>query len=315
MKITRHNYPTFKRQTGVSLVELMVAMTLGILVILAMSNLIFASKSIHTVQIDTFTMDDTARSVFSNMANSIKQAGLINYSSAGAPLIDTDALSPAILGLDASTLKTTSNGIESPTKSLNNSSDVIAIRFFGYGTGTEIDAPLNCAGYGVPAPTSPGKAEADRGWSIYYVANDNGGQPNLYCKYKSKNFTAQSIAEGVESFQILYGIDDRAMPDGTGIQFLDATEINALDANIPPAEFNKKTHWKKIVAIKVAILVRGTHNANLNSTTETYRLFGEDYFNPSDKGTSIAGNGLPPKYAGHLRKVYSATIQLKNAIN
>ena len=312
MKLTNQKNQSLSGKTGVGLAELMVALVLGMLVILAMSSLIFASKSIHAVQIDAFTMDDIARSVFSNMASSVKEAGLINYGNADTPSIGSDELSPAIAGLDASTLKSTSIGIESTSKSLNNSSDVIAIRFFGSGSGNEIDSPLNCAGFGVPAPGSPGQADMERGWSIYYVANDSGGEPNLYCKYKGKSFTAQSIAEGVESLQILYGID---MPDGTGNQFLNATEINALDASIPAAELNKKTHWKKITSVKVAILVRGKHSSNLNSTTETYDLFGEDYFNPSDKGTKIIGTDLPKKHAEKLRKVYSATIQLKNALS
>lgn len=302
-------------QSGATLVELMIAVVLGLIIMLAISGLVIASKSIHSTQIDASDMQDTARTVFNNIARSAKQAGFINYEENSTLFIPSDDTSPSIIGLDASTLKAASHGIDTPTKSLNNSSDVLAIRFLGAGNGNEIDAPLNCAGAGVPAPTSQESVDEDRGWSIYYVAKDDGGLPNLYCKYKKNSFTAQAIAEGVESFQVLYGIDTSTPSNGVANRFLNATEINALDANIPLTEINKKTHWKKVTAIKVAMLIRGTHNSNTNNTAITYNLFGEDYSNPSDKGTKILGTDIPKAQAKNLRSVYSTTIQLKNTMN
>jgi len=305
-------------QCGATLVELMIAVVLGLLVVLSMTNLLVTSMSVHSAQINATTMQDTARNVFDNIARSVRQAGYVDFNAQNAWFASSEDISPSIVGLDGSTLKATSYGIDSPTKSPDNASDVLAIRFFGSGESGDSNAPLNCAGFGVGLSANSDATDEGRGWSIYYVAKDAYGETNLYCKYNAKNFTAQSIAEGVESFQVLYGIDTSDPANGIANQFVSASQINALDANIPTSEYNKKTHWKKITAIKVALLIRGTEHANSNQPGTVYNLFGAGYDVPSDQGTKIIDPGVAaPKSQSSpsTRKVFSTTIQLKNVMN
>jgi type IV pilus assembly protein PilW len=122
----------------------------------------------------------------------------------------------------------------------------------------------------------------------------------------------------VESFQILYALDtdDDSLPN----QFLRASEIDALDAALVPApsttlELNQRTNWKRVVAVRVALLVRGSRRARDDQLNMRYDLFGADYASASaanDIGTSITEATLPAATRNRLRKVFSVTIQLRN---
>lgn len=302
------------RQQGLTLIELMISIALATVVVLGITGLVISSKSAGSTQHEASIIQDTARFALDNISRSIKQAGYVNFDQDDAPFIHAENRSPSIIGIDAASLKATSQGIDLPIKKPNNSSDILALRFFGSGISTDYTV-VNCAGFGVPAPNNQSEVQSGQGWSIYYVADDVDQEPALFCKYNASDdntkFSAQAIARGVESFQVLYGID-------TG-QFQSATEINTLDSNIPDTDLNQKTHWKKITAIKIAMLIRGAEDASLDpSTTNTYHLFGEGYSNgmgSMDQGTQIKTAEIPLSQRSRPRKVVSTTIQLRNPID
>ena len=305
----------FAFQAGVTLVELMIAMVLGMLTVLAVTGLILASHSTLALHSDIAAMQDSAMVALNNIARSVRQAGYVNYDQAEAPYLDPHNMSAAIAGMDASSLKATSPGIEAPLKSNSYGSDVLAVRYVGSGSGSPDNSILNCAGFGVPAPDPASPIENARSWSIYYVTDDARGIPNLYCKYLDKKFTAQSIAEGVESFQVLYGVDTSSPPDGIANLFLNATDINALDNTIAPADLPKHSHWKKIVAVKIALLIRSAGNSNLNDPSATFHLFGAGYSKSkgnADPGTTVRAAEIPASLRLRVRKIYGTLVQLRN---
>lgn len=317
---------TQHRQQGFTLVELMIATTLGMFVVLAVTCLVVASKTTQSTQTDAATIQDTARFALNNISQSVKQAGYVNFDIEDAPSVHIDNMTSSVIGFDAGSSREEYEAIDSDLNlsvKSGNFSDILALRFFGSGTSAD-DTVLNCAGFGVPAVISADREQKERSWSIYYV--DYGGvdtEPALVCKYKGKNeenskFAAQAIARGVESFQVLYGISTNSSIEGASTQFHNASEINALDSIIPDSELNQKTHWKKITAIKVAMLIRGAENSRLDQSPITYNLFGSDYGNrsgASDKGTQINESDIPLSQRNRLRKVVGSTIQLRNPLN
>lgn len=314
-------------QRGVTIVELLVSIAIGLLVVLSATGLVASTKTLFQAQTEGKETQDTARFALDNIAASIRQAGYVNYDFNNSPQITPSTASADIAGLDANSVSATSTDISTPLGTAVNFSDVLAVRFFGSGTGAGDGIVTNCAGFPVPAPTSPSTADQDRGWSIYYVANDANGEPELLCKYYnpvSGKWSAQSIVKGVESFQVLYGIDRSDPPDGTVNQYLNATALNALDAGIVLSgtnaqeraqDLNRKTFWKKISTVKIAMLVRGTQNARTDTTSSKYDLFGSDYASVNggnDKGTTIQESQLPAQTLNRIRKVYAATVQVRN---
>ena len=313
-------------QLGLTLVELMISIVLGMLVVLAATALLVSSKSAYLSQDENVQMQDTARFVLENINRSVRQAGYENWDkdTQDAPIVATPVMEANLAGLDAQSVTGTSTGIDSPLSANVNGSDVLALRFFGVdkpGTNVADGSIVDCAGNGISAPATSNSADQDRGWSIYYVANSTvDGVPELRCKYRGEaggifSWKTEAVARDVESFQVLYGVDT----DGDRIanQFMTATQIRALDTalGLAGAELNKKTNWKKIVSIKVALLLRGAQTRKANSATETYHLFGEAYSTANaanDAGTKIVGTGLPAAVQQRVRKVYTATIQFRN---
>jgi type IV pilus assembly protein PilW len=308
-------------QAGLTIVELMVSITLGLLVAMAATALLLSSKAGYIAQDEGARIQETGRYAMEAIARAVRQAAYENWDREATAIVHVPEISANIAGLDASSLKETENGIDAPAAKPINGSDVLAVRFIGAGSGANGDGTmLNCAGFGVAEPVS---LEDDRGWSIFYVAADKSGEPELRCKYYGKtSWNSEAIARGVESFQVLYGIDTDA--DGLPNRFLTATGINHLDqaltlegvnAAARAIDKNRKTHWKKVVVVKVAILVRGSQSARADALTNQYDLFGKDYADineATDIGSRIAETNLSAAGRNRLRKVFSSTIQLRS---
>lgn len=306
-------------QAGVTLIELMISMAVSLFVVLAATALFVSTKSGYILQDDEANMQDTARYAIEVIGRAVRQASYENWDGSQPPVVASELLSPGVTGMDARSLKSRTQGVDSPLRSAVNGSDVLAVRFFGSGEGDNGDGTmLNCAGFGVAAP-SPGATEEERGWSIFYVAKDSTGEPELYCKYRGNtNWTSQSIARGVESFQVLYGLDTDE--DGLPNRLLNASAIEALDDALILQGVNaverardrsRKSHWRKIVIVKIALLVRGAHASRADGPAD-YHLFGRDYASASgDTGTRIRKNDLHGSVRGRVRRVFSSTIWLR----
>lgn len=314
-----------RMQAGLTLVELIIAIALGLFIVMAATVLLVSTKSGYLAQDDAARIQDTGRHAIEIISRAVRQAAYENWDEAEAPLAVSASAGANLSGLDARSLKSAAPGIDSPLARTMNGSDVLAVRFFGSGTGDNGDGTmLNCAGFGVAAAPSAEVVEESRGWSIFYVAEDANGEPELYCKYRgAKAWTSQAIASGVESFQVLYGIDTDS--DDLPNRFLTATAINELDSAAilvgPDAverkiEQHKKSFWKKVVAVRIALLVRGEHPAReATSLGAEYDLFGKDYtsaFASSDPGVHMRDADLPKAKRGMARKVFVTTIQLRN---
>jgi type IV pilus assembly protein PilW len=311
-------------ETGLTIIELMISMALGLLIVMAATALLLSSKFAYTAQDEGTRLQETGRYALDVMTRAVRQTAYENWDRDGAPLQVHAAYSPNIVGLDAQSLKESSNGIDSPVGTSVNGSDVLALRFFGAGPGEHGDGTvLNCAGFGVPEPSSQSNAENERGWSIFYVAKGASGEPELYCKYRGKSaWKTGAIAAGVESFQVLYGIDT----DGDGLpnSYANATAINALDEGLTltgadaaaqARDRNRQTYWKRVVTVKIALLVRGAQGGGSESINAQYDLFGKEYSDAnaaSDPGTRIKAVDLPLSLRNRQRKLFTQTIQVRN---
>jgi type IV pilus assembly protein PilW len=314
------NTAMVKSQAGLTLVELMVSITLGFFVVLAGATLLLSTKAGYVTQDEGARIQDTGRYAIETITRAVRQAAFENWDSVQAPVVATADMSASIAGFDARRVNS-GNDIASPaTGGVINGSDVLAVRFFGAGPAPKGDGTIvNCAGFAFPAATSPATAEKARGWSIFYVSRATTGETDLYCKYLgqekpdgSRDWAATAIASGVDSFQVLYGVDTDN--DGLANRFLNATAIDKLDKDSGTGS-NSLTNWKKVVVIKLALLLRGSQNARADAPTDTYDLFGKDYadkYAATDTGTRIKEAGLPSADRNRVRKLFTATIQLRN---
>jgi type IV pilus assembly protein PilW len=313
--------PYRARTAGVTLVELMVAITIGLLIVMAATALLVSTKTGYMSQDESVQIQQTGRYAIEIIGRTVRQGAYENWDRAEAPIVTTEVMSPTIRGLDARRLKETGDGLDSPPADAVNGSDVLAVRYFGSGRNPHADGTiLNCAGFGVAASESQDSAEDTRGWSIFYVAKNAGGEPELYCKYKGAEgaWQTDAIARGIEAFQVLYGLDTDA--DGLPDRYMNASAIDDLDKGLDidgadqaaiAINRNRKTNWKKVVVVQIALLVRGSVGMTTLSDIDEFHLFGKQYSDArggDDKGTRLKAASLPSRH----RKLFTSVIQVRN---
>ncbi len=307
MRVSR----TFGRQAGLTIAELMVAMALGLAVLLASGSLLITSVRAHAAVMEASEMDDSGRYAVDALARAVRLAAHVDW--AAHPVFDPAA--PARLaGLDASSLERTGVGIDAILPDEANGSDVLALRFPGSGAPPSGDgATLDCAGFPVH--------REEEGWSIFYVARNAQGDAELRCKYRgASSWSSDAVAGRVDGFQVLYGLD--ADGDRVPDRYVNATELGALDAALVlagatpderAADLRKRTHWKRVALVRVALLLHGPPLNPGADANIVYDLFGPDHgaaFSSGDQGTRLVGTVLDDGREPRMRKVYGATIAL-----
>ena len=309
-------------QHGLTRIELLIALTIGALVMLAASALLVVSSGSYRQQSEAVRLNDGGRYALDTIERAIHQAALVSWDGNGAPVGTAAGDSASVSGLDARSVSKNSDGIDTPLVGAVNGSDVLALRFAGAGTDVGGDGSvLNCAGFGVGAA----KSAQERGWSIFYVAIDADGEAELRCKYRGeKSWGADAIVRGVDSFQVLYGLDTDVPPDGVANQYLNASAISAQDdalvlvgADIDARALDKaaRSFWKRVVGIRVALLLHGEPGSRPDRLPLQFDLFGKDYADAhgsADPGVRIDEALLPAAQRGRLRKLVETTIALRN---
>ncbi len=300
-----------RHQHGMSLAELLVAMSLGLGVLLAGSTLLVGSNASYVGHADAAAIDDSGRYALEVIGRAVRQGAFADWERLGAagPAPATPA---ALLGLDSQTINKTSFGIDSPLPASVNHSDVLAVRYSGAGAGPDGDGSvLNCAGFPVH--------ELEDGWSIFYVARNGDGQSELRCKYRgTTSWGADAVVAGVDGFQVLYGIDTDNPRDGVANRYLNASALNALDAALSlsgatPAELeadrHAKTWWKRITSVRVALLLHGERPSTGVMAAASHELFGQDYSDAhgsTDLGVSLPETALSGREGPRIRRLFTA---------
>ena len=306
---------------GWGLVEFIIAVGLGLLISLLAGGLLMAASSNYRNHSENVWLNDGGRYALQIMAQAIRQSALVNWDSTVAPFELEADTSAAVDGLDAHSVSRNADGISAPLPPVANGSDVLALRFSGSGTEASGDgSSLNCGGFGVAAPTS----ESARGWSIFYVAEDADGEPELRCKYRgAAGWGADAIVRGVDSFQVLYGLDTDVPADGVPNTYVNASTVSALDdalvlegatAAEQQRDLRRKTYWKRVCSVKLALLLHGDSNSRSDTIAKRFDLFGEAYSDThgDDAGTRVLEGSFPEPQRLRARKVFSMTVALRN---
>ncbi|PKV42838.1 type IV pilus assembly protein PilW [Janthinobacterium sp. 61] len=310
---------------GISLLELLVALSLGALLMLAASTVLLASSGSYGEQSASARLDDNGRYALDTIARAVRQTAYVNWDSSAAPVAHADYDSASIAGLDARSLGKDSEGISGALPDAVQGSDVLALRYYGAGKEEGGDGSvLNCAGFAVGAA----QTEAQRGWSIFYVAQGADGEGELRCKYRGANgWGADAIIRGVDSFQVLYGLDTDTPPDGVANRYVNASALDSDDAALVLAgadaaarqrDFYRRTHWKRVASVRVVLLLHG-EAGQVDKMAELgpaqFDLFGKAYaeaHGAGDTGVRIARAALPAATRSRLRQLVQTSIMLRN---
>ena len=283
----------------------MLAISQSMPLVLGTMKLLCQSVSEQRLAYQTLLMEQDAQFALNIIKNVVQLAGHHDPLSA-VSLTAT----PRLYGLDDATLAARTDihaGKSGPGLA---GSDVLMIRF----SGSELAGSpvLNCAGMPVPAANagSGDKTFEEQGYSVIYLARGPNGENELRCKYRTlSGWDSEALLQGVESFQVLYGLDR----DGDGLpdHYLRASAVSAeIGRGLSEAAL-----WNQVVAVKIAFLMRSAQAVQQASLPMSWNLFGEDYsaqYGALDRGTRLSLGDFPGELRHRLRRSYEQLIFIRN---
>lgn len=143
--------------------------------------------------------------------------------------------------------------------------------------------------YDPESSTAMGKLET----VVFFVANDNASgtnRPTLFRRVMLATGGAvetTALVEGVENFQVLYGVDDAPPFDGAADRYVTANNVS---------------NFARVVSVQIGLLVYGVNTSGTRSDLE----FDTDTHDVA--GTSV----IPEPNSARKRRVFNTTIQLRN---
>jgi type IV pilus assembly protein PilW len=309
-----------RRQGGLTLVELMVALVIGLVVAAAAVAALLVARNGFTTVDATAQLRENARFAADLIQRMAVQAGFEDVAERGFSVVPPADKPPAIQGFDNSILNAanpdaSTNGSRSSgcggfsDTSCVNGSDVLMIRFWGTSPGADPTVAdgsmINCAGVGEPEGT-------DRATSIFHVVRSASGEPTLACTYRDAGvWTTMPLVPGVESLQVLYGVDNvvpgvapSGATDSVPDRYLRASQlVVAGDAAATLA------NWRRVRSLRIGLLFReptGTAQDRA-ATAVTYNVLGDGF---SVSGDTLSQLAVPAD--GRLRQAMVFNIHLRN---
>ncbi|NTZ85123.1 type IV pillus assembly protein [Burkholderia metallica] len=213
---------------GHTLLEVLIAMTVGLLVLAAAGALYHAQRIAQRRAEDGFRMRDAAATALMLIGQQIQMAGF-------RPL-DAEAASslPPVFG--CSTARVRGSGAQVRCEPARLSSDALLVRYVGdaVSTWTTVSGQASdCLGQGVGEPGEPAPLENRFDAHV----SPSTGEPELYCEGSGRPGTPQPVVAGIDQLRMRY------LRRGA-TQFIDADAMRADD-------------WREVVAVHVCVRARG----------------------------------------------------------
>ena len=329
-----------RHHRGLTLVGLLVAISLGLLVVvLAAAVLLIGQQGYRAVDATT-QLRDRERFATDLLTRVIVQTGFQDISAENMTIRSTAVLlgndpEPDLYGwnnaiykqpddLFLSTTTKITNG-NRPTSTLctvndtscKNGSDILVVRYQGvnspFNANNADNTMINCAGFGERGLTTGDLNQ--RAASVFHVIRGNNGEPALSCAYfkaSTSSWVASApIIEGVESFQLLFGTDQvlpGLTPSTTAVQDTVADRwLRADELTVPGNVAGTRENWRRIRAIRVGLVMRGPIGSAAQSIPATFTPLGDMYTSSNDTGSS-----LNVAADGRLRSQSTFTVHLRN---
>jgi type IV pilus assembly protein PilW len=307
------------KQRGLTLIELLVALVISSVIALAAFSAIVVSRQGFATVDAASQLRDNARFASDVIQRLALQTGYQDVAYAATTRVGSaSAVAPNVFGFN--------NGTPSSTDPLNTfttkaasavgyGSDVLVLRYQTVetfpGSGVSDRSIIDCFG---TAETAIPVDRDDRLGSVLYVAESR-GEPSLMCKTHNASTTAQPLVQGVENFQVLYGVD----PDNDSIadRYMRADQLT-----IAGNDAATNANWRMVRSIKIGLILRSAVGATQETATRTWYPFGVARASASgasgsafSNATNDPGTVFNAPADRRLRQQTSFTIHLRNEQN
>ncbi len=276
-------------QAGLTLIELLIAMTLGLLLLFAIGTVYVTSTHTARTQDDYARLQEAGRTALELIGRSVRNAGFVNLSPQTSVFFDPN----------------NPNAISGTNGGSGVAADTIVIQYDG------TSGDRSCIGTNIPS----GGATVQETFSL--------SGTDLQCADVVNGGSQTQILLGdIENFQVTYGIDTDG--DGTVNSYVNAAALNAVVA--PPAA-QLLPHWGQVLTVKVCVLVRsqntglapgGQRFLTCNGALAEDVTTADDFQTPAQTQTAFLAAGATAAQAlaetSRLRRAFVATFSLRNRI-
>lgn len=306
------------KQSGRSIVELMIALTIGMVILISISSLFYANKKTFRATDDKSRLDEEGRLALNMLSFHIRMAGYGTLlSSLEKSEDDTTVpvkIQPAVYtsfgdskGASVDAIRACAGGFVDPSKTLasltcnvtTTGPDGFLVRYMVDKSAYNVsgsNVPTDCLGAAVLPVTVPSSGKDKGGVSTdeylvenrFYIKTTN-GVPELYCQGNGglTNPTddlkpGQPIAENVENMKLTYGVSYSGTQ--TIDRYLTANQLTSAD-------------WQKVIAVQVCLVVRSATD-NVATAKQTYV--------DCDGTTSVTATDK------RLRSVFKTTVTIRS---
>lgn len=301
---------TPKPEKGFTLIEMMVALAIGLVITLAVTKAYLSGLGTQQAQTDLSRVQEASRFAFDLLGTSLRKAGYKNplapglgscdgSKAPGAGICDApNSIPRLVVSNGPSTINPAAANLSGTTVTVLNGSDVIRVRYYGEGLAyapfTADGSVVDCLGNAVPTNTLVE--------DTFFIAADagNDNEPALFC-YTSNTPGSGNVAlvPGVESMQFLYGEDSNS-GDCYGTVDRYVTAANLSNVN-------------NVHSIIVSIVSRTKETTGIDrSARPAINHFGTSYAASNVAPTGDAGSVFAVPTDGRTRQQFSTTIALRN---
>ena len=317
--------PLALAQAGLTLIELMVAMALGLLIALAAAAALLVSRQGFFAVDAGSQLRDNARYAQDIVQRVGVQAGFKNVFFTSATNAPRDT-APHVFGIN-NAKRSTSNGWDESsgwgTNDAGKNSDILVLRAqpsTASAVSTASDGTMiDCLGV---APAAVPTSEYDRFISILHVQASSDGEPALMCSREAAGggFEAQPLVQGVESFQVLYGVDNvvaNTAPTGTTDSVPDRY-LRADQLTVTGDQEATYDNWRRVRSLRIGLVLRSQPGSAIDTTTQTLYPLGTSAGSATGTtGSAFGSSGdVGAVYTApadrRLRQVVTFTVHLRN---
>ena len=327
-------------QRGMTLIELLVAMTLGLLIALAAATALLVSRQGFTAVDASSQLRDNGRFLQSIVQRLGVQAGYKDLGFAtntaaqpNSPAgMGPEGIRPYVFGLNNASRTSTNTwdqGTARTSTQLGYGSDILVLRYQTSTTNPAAAASdetiIDCAGI---APTTAPMGADDTIVSILHVGVGSDGEPALMCSRSNTGvapYDTQPLVQGVENFQVLYGVDGVApgntvVPLATAPDSIPERYLRANQLTIAGNDVATYANWRRVRSIRIGVVLRGGAGSAVDRTSQTFYPLGVSKGSTSGtpgsafaNNTNDPGSIFTPAVDGRLRQTMTFTVHLRNS--
>lgn len=318
-------------QRGMTLLELMVAMVLGLLITLAAAAALLVSRQGFFAVDAASQLRDNARFAQDMVQRIGVQAGFKNVFFMKGGGVSSAGLNgnpePHIFGLNdkkRSSADAWNGGSSWGSGDTGKNSDILVLRA-QVSTANEASVSsdgtmINCLGV---APTAIPTNRDDRFISILHVDAGSDGEPALMCTYEVSGggFESQPLVQGVENFQVLYGVDG-VVPGTAPSLATDSVPDKYLRADQLTVAGNDAAtyaNWRRVRSLRIGMVLRSSAGSAIDRASQTFYPLGATKASGSAStlggafsSSSDPGTVFTPSADGRLRQAVTFTVHLRN---